>query len=410
MNIESLFLKLKNSYSKNMPEINAYRKKLYPEFVLSDKVKTIKDEIPVFTFHSVEPEKLEAQLQFLATNGYTTLKANDFFEAIVGGKSVPERSILLTFDDGWRSLWTYAYPLLKKYEMHGICFIIPGFVQEDNQRYLNLEDVWQRKVQPNRLLNRDKGREQTYCTWQEIREMAKEGTIEFQSHTMYHSLIFTSPKIVDFLNPSFDSYVGNHQVPIVRNNGLDNWNQPVSLGMPIYANAPRMGGMRRYFDDEYLRQECIQFVVDRGGQDFFTRKNWKRQLRRCVSNYKEKFGEKGYYESSHELRESIYSDLLESRCLIEKKLPDTRVTHLCYPYYVGSQVAVEASEEAGYLCNHWGFLDGRQSNKKGDNPYYIVRLSEEFIFRLPGDMRKPLCKLMIERINNNYRRFLAITE
>lgn len=407
MSVDSLLLKLKKSYQKNLPELNAYRKKLYPDFVLSQTVKTIKDEIPVFTFHSVKPVEFERQLQFLVKNEYKTLKADEFYEMIAGEKPIPERAVLLTFDDGWGSLWSYAYPLLKKYGMHGICFIIPGIIQEGDKRYANLEDVWEEKILPNELIDRDNSREQPYCTWQEIREIGNNGAIEFQSHTMYHSLIFTSPEIIEFFNPSFDSYVGNHNVPIVRSNGIDNWSREVDWGTPIYTNIPRMGGKRRYFDDETLRQQCIDFVRDRGNKDFFTKTNWKQQLRGYVEDYKDKHGEKGYYESDRDLREGIYADLLESKDLIEKKLPGTKVTHLCYPYYVRSQVAIEVSKEAGYLCNHWGFFEEKRSNQRGDDPYSIVRLSEEFIFRLPGEGRKSLPELIFERIAKNYRRFLG---
>ena len=49
------------------------------------------------------------------------------------GKNIPEKSIVLTFDDGYADIWIYAYPLLKKYGMCGTVFINPDFV--DREKY-----------------------------------------------------------------------------------------------------------------------------------------------------------------------------------------------------------------------------------------------------------------------------------
>ncbi len=404
MNIESLLLKLKKSYERNIPEINAYRKKLYPDFVFNSHLETIRDEIPVFTFHIVEPIQFEKQLQFLADNDYKTLTADDFLEMLLGHKSIPERSVLLTFDDGWGSLWTYAYPLLKKYGMQGVCFIIPGVIDEGESSYPNLNDVWQGRISQEQLVERETTF-QPYCTWQEIREMSSDGTIDFQSHTLYHSKIFTSSEIVDFFNPSFDSYFGNHNIPVIRTNGIDNWSRKIALGTPIYAHIPRMGGKRRYFDDEELREQCIQLVNKNGGSSFFQSTGWIKQLRKLVTDYKEKIGEQGFYETNEELKKSIYWDLQESKRLIEKNLPNKTVKHLCYPYFVGSELALEISREVGYSCNYWGFLTERRGNCPGDDPYRIVRLSDELIFRLPGSGRKSLQNILGQKIVKNSQRF-----
>jgi hypothetical protein len=94
--------------------------------------------------------------------------------------------------------------------------------------------------------------------------------------------------------------------------------------------------------------------------------------------------------------------------MIEDKIPGKSVEHLCYPYYVGSQLAIEMSKEVGYKCNYWGFLDGRSSNQAGDNPLYSVRLSDELVFRLPGKGRLSLQQMMMQRITKNSKRLLSL--
>jgi hypothetical protein len=316
---------------------------------------------------------------------------------IIGVRSIPERATLLTFDDGWGSLWTYGYPLLKKYGMHGVCFIIPGMINEGINSFPNLSDVWEKRVSNSGLIERERSQE-PLCTWAEIKDMANSGVIDFQSHTMYHSLIFTSPHIIDFFHPSFDSYIKNLNVPIFQSCGQDNIERKAEWGMPIYAYAPRMAGKRRYFGDEKLQAQCVEFVRENGGRDFFNKQQWRKHLRQYIADYRIRGGENGHYESLAEQRDSISWDFLESKRLIEEKLPGKKIQHFCYPFFVGSEVAVMLSKEAGFLCNFWGFLHDRRSNRTGDDPYHIVRLVDEIIFRLPGRGRIPLWKILGHRI------------
>ncbi|MFX0210315.1 MAG: polysaccharide deacetylase, partial [Candidatus Hodarchaeota archaeon] len=104
---------MKRSYERNAPELIAYLRNQYPNFVLDTHPKKLENEIPVFTFHSVEPLRLEKQLQFLKINKYRTLTADEFYQIITDKKRFPEKAVLLTFDDGLGSLWSIAYPLLK---------------------------------------------------------------------------------------------------------------------------------------------------------------------------------------------------------------------------------------------------------------------------------------------------------
>ncbi|MEW6001534.1 MAG: polysaccharide deacetylase family protein [Nitrospirota bacterium] len=404
MNIVSIWLKVKRSYKKNLLFLNAYRKKIYPDFVFDSHTEIIKDEIPVFTFHFIEPAQFEEQLQFLYANGYQTLTADEFYQMISGTKSIRERSVLLTFDDGWGSLWIYGYPLLRKYGMHGICFINPGMVHEGGTYFPNLVDLWEGRVSKSELFEREKS-QKPLCTWEEIKKMAENGVIEFQSHTMYHSLVFTEPQIVDFFHPAYDTYINNYNIPIFRDQEKDNIARKAEWGMPIYAFAPRMAGKRRYLDDEELRVKCIEFVRNNGGKSFFKKQSWRKQLRQLIAEYRKRFGEKGYYESAEEQVEAIRWDLLESKRIIERKLPGKTVQHLCYPYFVGSELAVQLSREAGYRCNYWGLLEQCGGNRQYGNPYYVARLRDEFILRLPGRGRKSLLEILGHRIAKDSVRF-----
>lgn len=406
-NSKTVYKKLYKSYTKNLPEYLAFRNKYYPDFVYERNPKTLQNEIPIFTLHSVEMDRFEKQLQFLSRNGYQTLTADHFYECLIGIKPVPERAIVLTFDDGWKSTWTVAYPLLKKYSFQAVCFIIPGLIKEDNLYYPNLDDYWAGKATLDKIIDR-KRTVDLLCTWQEISLMHENRTVDFQSHTMYHILIFTSPVIEDFIHPSFDFHHKKFNVPILKNNGTENITREVEYGVPIYENQPRFSNKRRYFDDVNIRNICVEYVNNQGGGIFFKKSNWRKILTGFVDEYRRKYGDTGYFESEEEQREYLYKDLKESKRTIEKKIEGKTVNHLCYPWWVGCDLSIELSKKAGYLTNFWGIdKESRTRNRVGDDPYRVSRLlSDDYIFRLPGEGRKPLRKIMEEKFSLHYIEFL----
>ena len=397
INLNSLNKKISKSFSKNIPELNALVNKLYPDFIYQSNPKTIENEIPVFTLHTVEPAKFEEQLNFLSKNNYQTLTADELYDCIKGKYRVPERSILLTFDDGWKNVYTYAYPLLKKYNMKAVCFLIPGLIDLENGIVDN------KKLSKNDK-NLDTG---ILCSWKEIREMHNSGVIDFQSHSMYHCRIFISDIIEDFFYPSFDTYAYNFNVPIYSINGSDNISRETKPGTPIYRHASKFFGKNRYYDDQNLRNECIEYVQLNGGDEFFHNPNWRKKLINLTQNYKSKYNESGFYEDKKTYADNLFSDLIKSKALIEKQLPGKQVNHFCYPWWEGSHIAVEASKKAGYVTNFWGFFKERRTNRTGDDPFTIARiLTDDFIFRLPGKGRKSLFNIYQRKISSNSNKFI----
>ena len=57
------------------------------------------------------------------------------------GVSLPEKPILLTFDDGYKDAFTVAFPLLKKYGFTGVFFIFTKPINEENREYLSWQEV-----------------------------------------------------------------------------------------------------------------------------------------------------------------------------------------------------------------------------------------------------------------------------
>ncbi len=95
---------------------------------------------------------------------------------------------------------------------------------------------------------------------------------------------------------------------------------------------------------------------------------------------------------------AIERELIESKEAIERRLPGHAVHSLCYPMGRGSDAAVRLSRAAGYRMNFWSMRTDRTLNRPADDPYYIVRLKHDYIFRLPGARRRSMASLTAMKI------------
>jgi len=324
------------------------------EFVYKAKPSQVQGQIPVFTFHVALPDWFEKQCVHLSENGYRTLGAEDFLLAMGADASPVDGRVVLTFDDGLKQVWTVAYPLLKKYNLKAICFLIPGCISQiDCAIRPTLDDYWQGRATLKELIAFDPG-ESAFATWKEIQIMHESGLIDFQSHTMVHGLVFTSDEILNFIHPRYDpNFYGNFNVPIYSSRGKDVFPRELILGLPVYRSKPRMAAARRYYDDEGLRDRCVDYVKAKGGEEFFQRRNWRAQLFSYVKEYKNKHKIRDRYETVEERDQEVYEELLMSKRVIEEKLPSQKVTHLCFPWFEAENFAVQQSKKAGYSANYF---------------------------------------------------------
>ncbi|HUK55475.1 MAG TPA: polysaccharide deacetylase family protein [Nitrospiria bacterium] len=367
----------------------------YPRFVYDGRLRTLEGQVPVFTFHSVEPEPFESRLKYLHQNGYRTLTADELLAVLKREIPVPDRAVLLSFDDGWSTLWTVAYPLLKRYGYKAVAFIAPALIGEEP-----LEGESRPPAASDALPPGGKHRvtgPRRFCTWSELKEMLQNGVVDIQSHSLNHARVFISPKVVDFYSPKRNGPLPKLSFPVYREAGRDRRDRRGRFGMPLYESQSVFSGRPRYFDDEKLREICVQYVAEQNGEDFFSQKGSVRTLFKIVRNYRSTHGDGGRYATSAETDRAMIEELDGSKRRIEEKLPGHRVRHFCYPWWNGCERAVQLSKEAGYEANFWGRLIRRPVNRPGDDPFHIVRLRDYYIFRLPGEGRRSLWSVSADR-------------
>ena len=246
----------------------------YPVFVYRNRFNS--SEVPCFCFHEAVQEELEPMFDFLNENNYRTLSLKEFERIVLGESTNTEKSLYITFDDGLRSIWETLFPLLEKYDFRATSFIIPGRIKNRTRYLPNLRDVWEQRAKPEELQNGSAGPE-PLCTWEEIQVMAESELIDFDSHSLDHSLIFSDAEIVDFVNPAALAEYHAFEFPRFRISANDviEVNQ---LGAPLYRTSPRLSGRPRYRDSETFRQACIDFVGEQGGKTFFSRGDWREAL------------------------------------------------------------------------------------------------------------------------------------
>lgn len=363
---------LKRKIEKNKNEVLGIFLRKYPPFVLKDSVDHAED-IPVFAFHDVTPERLEPILEFLAKNKYRTLTADEYFERKLRGHRGQNREVMLTFDDGYKSLYTTVYPALRRFEMNGVAYIVPGRTPEGD----DLEDrhPWKEAL----------------CNWAEIQEMHQSGFVDFQSHSMYHHSISVSSQVLDFIRPGVNlSFLKSDLAPLI-DRGVEN--DELHCGSPIYDWGPRFGERQAFQEPPSVGVACVGHVKKNGGLEFFKKTGWRESLEGFLVDVHRKDSGSSF-EGQREQREAILGDLQDSKSEIERRLPGKKVRHFCFPWFLGSSLAAKLSGEAGYVTNAWGsllphFISGERS------PLPVARLSPSYLWRLPGKGRKSLLTVLL---------------
>ncbi len=406
MMLAKLTNKLRWSYRKNAPDVFALLARNYPRFVTAKNPGKLHAEIPVFTFHTVEPVSFEEKLKFLAQNGYQTLDGEEFRAAISGESAVPPGSVLLTFDDGRASLYSVAFPLLRKYGARAVAFIIPGLIPETAPAAPAYDEYIAGGVTAEDLLERERG-EDPLCSWEEIGEMHDSGLIDFQSHTMFHHQVCVSHELVDFMHPHDPAaFFGRLTALRYRENGDWSYGGGLAWGTPIYRAEPRMAGQLAFFDDERVRHACADFVRREGGKNFFTSPDWRRNLLAVYREHQKKYNRTSR-EQPCDQHQAILEDLALSKSMIEERLPGKKVDQFCYPWFMGCPLVVRLSKEAGYAVNHWGIVAGRPTNRRGQSLFYVPRVEEHYLFRLPGEGRRSLREVLRTKLKSNLPGFAA---
>lgn len=112
----------------------------------------------------ISRDRFESDLKWYRASGYTTILPSQLYAYVSGEAMLPSKPILLTFDDGYCNNYTYAFPLLQKYNMKAVISLIGS---------------------DSEIASGDIYRVPSSCnlSWGEVALMAKSGLVEFGNHT-----------------------------------------------------------------------------------------------------------------------------------------------------------------------------------------------------------------------------------
>lgn len=349
-----------------------------PTFLFFNKVYGV----PVFVFHEVNPDLLEEYFTYLSKNNYQTLNSNELYDLFKknhpGYNLTSPKKIVITFDDGRLTNWTVVYPLAQKYKIKIVLFVIPELINKEAGRRPNLSDD---------ILSQD-----YFISWDEARKMHQSGLIDIQSHGLRHDLVFTDDKIIDFHNPN------NRYLSLFLNREAES-GEP-NFGAPIYSYTWRPLTDRVYIEDEGLKNACMDYVNTHGGEDFFKKSHWKKELFAKARGYKKKNKLKDGFEVIAKSEDRLVKDLKLSRTLIENSLNKT-CHHIALPLHRGNSVIYNAIKQAGFLSIYNGSDINYNRNFKLDDSglCHIRRFQGYWIKSLPGEGRLSFAKRVFGRLN-----------
>lgn len=137
--------------------------------------------VPVLLYHHIKPiqeaqkaghEKLtidnavfESHMAYLKNSGYTSISAQQLVDGLRNKTPLPQKSVVVTIDDGYSDVYTYAYPIAQKYGMILNLMVSTGLIGNNG-----------------------------YFTWDQLREMINSGSTHVYNHTWSHASLASLPK------------------------------------------------------------------------------------------------------------------------------------------------------------------------------------------------------------------------
>ena len=112
----------------------------------------------------VSVSEFEGDLRWLAENGYQSVTLRSVIDHVKSGTALPEKPVMVTFDDGYYNNYLYAYPLLQTYSCHMV--LSPICRWSDFYSGQKTTDA-----------------RYTHVTWDQLREMTGSGLVEVANHT-----------------------------------------------------------------------------------------------------------------------------------------------------------------------------------------------------------------------------------
>lgn len=150
------------------------------------------NEFTIFSYHEIADKSetldstyavsatdFEAQMKWLIDNGYHFIKIDDIINYRKYQKPLPSKAVLITFDDGYQSVYANAFPIIKKYQIPTLIALVGSWLQSSDKVDFD-----------GHMIDRSK-----FLSQKEIQEMVASGLVEIGSHSYFlHRGILGNPE------------------------------------------------------------------------------------------------------------------------------------------------------------------------------------------------------------------------
>lgn len=201
-------------------------------------------QVPILAYHrfvpgngscdrlAVSAQRFEKQLRYLKNNGFSTVSFSELADFLDGKRDIPRKSVVLSMDDGYRSNYDIAYPILKKFGFKATIFIYSDFVGS-----------------------------RSGLKWPQMKEMVASGLIDIQPHSKSHANLTLRRKREN--ETAYNARIlkeVRHPARLIKNN----------LGLPVHTFAFPYGAENDLLISALKREGYrLGATVTRGGNPSF---------------------------------------------------------------------------------------------------------------------------------------------
>ncbi|MDR2075837.1 MAG: polysaccharide deacetylase family protein, partial [Desulfovibrio sp.] len=290
---------------------------------------------------AVSRDRFAEHCRVLAENGWRGVSLEEAGAFLRDGAFLPEKSVLLTFDDGYLDNYLHAFPLLHRYGHKGVIFAVANRLEEETVPRVPLADVLSGRTairdEVNRPIRKNAlgylVRQDLFCNRGEARAMEESGVMAVAAHGRGHYGVCRSPEFKNFLRP------GNQLRTFFLTEDPHVW------GMPAFKVVPGLQN-RAFLPNPDLKKAVADLVPQDYEQAdrFFSHPDNVQALRRLVEGFA---GRLGRLENDEERKERMWREIAWGKKDLEAILGHGLDT-LCWPWGA-------CCPEAGALARQAGF-------------------------------------------------------
>lgn len=344
--------------------------------------------VPVLYYHSVADHEspkvwdllscpirtFERQMAWLARKGWYTCNWQELKDHLDGIKALPDRTVMLHFDDGFLDNWSVVHPIMEKHGHSYSILLTPDFIEPGEAVREQLSST------PDRLKDQWWG----YLSKAEIKRMADSGLVDFQAHGHTHTWYPDSDSIADV-------YDGNQTLPHLMWNIFPEskpyWHERypggVMEGYPIFSYEKSLANARVFIPNEAFIGAAIR-TYDASK----TKAENLASLQTLATSYRVR-DELGRYETTEERLVRLEKELAEAQKVIEG-VTGKPVEYLVYP-------GGGHTPETDALAFQYGYKllsKGTEPNAFGSKLKHVQRFTGFYPFK-PKAIAGPLNMLLL---------------